>query len=99
MIGEFFHSMGIKTSDTRDEKGGVRYGGAANVMYEFNGARSVTRPRAQKATFKIKFLPGIDGVSQQYVSFHLKDEKESNVTALTYRYHALLRGLCNVTRR
>jgi hypothetical protein len=93
-IGGFFVEQAVYTSDTRDEHGAMRYGGEAEVAFYFNGHLSPIRPDAQEKRFGIKYLPGLAGASEQTVSFHLKDRIGGNITAMLYRYHALLQGWC-----
>ena len=96
-IGSAFHEAGIKLSRTEDADGGVRYGGSAEVQYHFKGVG----PSSPTGVNKMYGLPppvhGINGTSEQYISFHLKQDdrvkKKEKVNELIYRYHAILNDL------
>jgi hypothetical protein len=93
-MGGFFNTQGIWVSDARDATNASRFNGEAEVMSHFDGDRSPMVPAVQRSRWGVVYNNGIDYVSEQAVSFHLKDRKEAGVTNLMYRYHAFLHGLC-----
>jgi glycoprotein-N-acetylgalactosamine 3-beta-galactosyltransferase len=91
----------LKISNTRDSKLYVRYGGSAEAMSHFNGIGPES-PKRVAAMLKLPPIPlGIDGVSEQFIAFHLKDDKEmlqeKNLTVADqiYRYHTFFHDWCN----
>jgi glycoprotein-N-acetylgalactosamine 3-beta-galactosyltransferase len=96
-IGSAFHEAGIKLSRTEDADGGVRYGGSAEVQYHFKGVGPSSPTRVNKMYGLPPPVHGINGTSEQYISFHLKQDdrvkKKEKVNELIYRYHAILNDL------
>jgi hypothetical protein len=91
----------LDISNTRDSNLYVRYGGSAEWMSHFEGI-GPDSPKVVAKMFKLPQIPlGIDGVSEQFISFHLKDDKEMlqrmNLTIAhqIYRYHAFFNDWCN----
>jgi glycoprotein-N-acetylgalactosamine 3-beta-galactosyltransferase len=89
-MGRFFWEQGIYTIDTRDETGAWRYLGHLEKMYHFDGHRSVVQPKRLAAKFPgYHYPPGMEGISAQVVSVHLKDGAKS-IPDLMRRYHDVL---------
>lgn len=83
-------------SDTRDSNGSKRYGESADFLFKFNG-KAPDAPKIFAKALRMPPLPlGINVVSEQFISFHLKYEK-SKLPDLMYRYHAILHDWCNFT--
>ncbi len=100
-IGEAMHSGGIEISQASDANGGERYGQSAQGQFDFDG-KSAVAPRIFHKTFG---LPppklGMDSISDQFISAHLKDRQGSflkkqnhTIAELIYRYHAVLNDWC-----
>jgi len=77
LMGRFFASHGVYLSHVLDRDGGWRYGEGANFMGMWNWNKptpfSVKRLRQR---YHLKPKEGLDGVSDELSSFHLKIEKE-----------------------
>ena len=82
---------------------GIRYGNSACYHFVFDGRG----PTAPAVFAKIYGLPppplGIDSISEQFISAHLKSDKEAlekmgegnTIAELIYRYHAVLHDWCD----
>ncbi len=88
-VGSAFAGAGIYLSRTVDASGGERYGGTAEGQYNFIGIGPGSPTRVAKRYGLPPPVHGINGTSEQFISFHLK-QKEMNVMELIYRYHAIL---------
>lgn len=100
IIGQFFTDRGIYVSNTYDvSNGGRRFAGSAQNSFDWNGL-DPSMPKYLESMFGIKLLKGIDSVSDQQISFHMKDDlktlKKLNLTVadLIYRYDAFLYDRC-----
>jgi glycoprotein-N-acetylgalactosamine 3-beta-galactosyltransferase len=81
-------------SDTRDSNGSKRYGESAEFLFNFDG-KAFDAPKFFARAFKMPSLPlGIDVVSEQFISFHLKFENQK-LPNLMYRYHSIFNDWCN----
>lgn len=95
----FFLSHDIYISDTLDNDGGRRFSGSAQNSFEYKGV-GPSRPRQAEKQFGIQNKKGIFGVSEQQITFHLKDDlkylKKNNLTISDSmkRYHYYLHDLC-----
>lgn len=95
-----FAAEGIFLSDQKDYKEGERWwGGSAQSAYNFDGTSPI-RTKRNFGKLGLRYLKGIDLISEQFISFHLKDDKsylkKSNITMGDWmrRYHVVLNGLC-----
>jgi hypothetical protein len=96
-MGSFFAEHGIWTSDTRDEQGAWRYGGHgdAEETFLFSGVGHVQPKRLAKKYKGYEYPNGLDGVSAQLVSIHLKNagrraRRNKSIPDLIQRYHEIL---------
>jgi len=72
-IGGLFYDYAVHTSDTRDDYGAQRYHSTdAPWIAQFDGTSAPWSAAGLRQKFLIESLPGLDGVSTQSVSFHLK---------------------------
>jgi hypothetical protein len=101
-MGSFFLSEGVYLVDTQDPQGAWRYLQAgAETAYHFDGVSSIINPKQLEKKFGISTLGGMDGVSEQTIAMHLKEEKDrlhlmnKSVPELMNRYYALLQGWCD----
>lgn len=101
IIGQFFTDRGMYVSNTYDVKnGGRRFAGSAQNSFDWDGL-DPSMPRYLESMFGIKLLKGMDSVSDQQISFHLKDDlktlKKLNLTVadLIYRYDAFFYDRCD----
>lgn len=103
-MGSVFFENRVILSNTQDEEGAFRYGEEAEAMHRQGGRLRCNPYRELKDRYGITTGTGIDSVSKQMVSFHLKMAKDrlarmnATISDLIYRYHALLHDdLCNTT--
>jgi glycoprotein-N-acetylgalactosamine 3-beta-galactosyltransferase len=94
-MGSFFAEKGIWTSDTRDKTGAWRYAGNGDAEASFQFDGTVSQLQTKKLAQKYKgydYPTGLEGVSEQTVSFHLKRKGRppSAIPDLIYRYHDIL---------
>ena len=102
LMGKFFAKQGVFMSDTRDEKGGTRFGTGAEYTSKYKGYRSPTKPKRLHRIYGLEMLAGIDFASEQQISFHIKDDRShleslgrgNTIAQLMVRYHALLYRWC-----
>ena len=97
-VGGFFQGNGIYLSHTLDRTGGWRYKESGESISRWHkGARTI----ANFASFGL--IPGeyLDYVSEEFASFHLKNDKKNlkknnrTMAELMHRYHAILYDLCS----
>mmetsp|Transcript_24807 Transcript_24807/g.28672 ORF Transcript_24807/g.28672 Transcript_24807/m.28672 type:complete len:494 (-) Transcript_24807:229-1710(-) len=99
-IASTFYRKGIWITDTDDALGQRRYGESAETEWKFKG-NGPHNPEIVSKKFGSKNLHGIDGISEQFISFHLKDDKGMledqglTITDQIYRYHTFLYGGCD----
>jgi len=99
-VGSFFHDEGVYLSHDLDQSGGHRYGGSAESMARHHKGKPTLPGNNVIAKFGLKPRDYLDGVSKEYVAFHLKHDKKwlkrNNQTCaeLMHRYHAVLYDLC-----
>jgi hypothetical protein len=63
-------------------------------LFNFDG-KAFDAPKFFARAFKMPSLPlGIDVVSEQFISFHLKFENQK-LPNLMYRYHSIFNDWCN----
>ncbi len=100
-IGGFFCKEGIFISDTHHAtNGGWRFSDSATRAYYYEG-RSPISPQQLKRVYGFDILKGMDSVSHDAVSFHLKDDEKRikeagySIADLMYRYEAILYDTCN----
>jgi hypothetical protein len=98
-LGGALAEQGIFVSDTKDVNDGDRYGGSATSTYNFKGI-SPAGIKWLKHYFGLKYKKGIDSISEQFISSHLKDSKmemieiNRTIPELMRRYHVILNDLC-----
>lgn len=93
-VGKFFASQGVLTTDTRDAKGSWRYGENAERHASLSGnVLGFWEPKKMKKKYpKLTYWEnGVDFLSSQTVSFHLKLARGNTTAAdLIYRYDEIL---------
>jgi len=96
-IGGIMEKLGILTADTRDEYGSWRYGESAEFHASIrNSLNGFWQPKKMMQKYAGKNLTywdkGVDFLSAQTVSFHLKQKRPEGVTAADqmYRYDDIL---------
>ena len=98
-VGSALAGEGIFVSDTKDDKNGGRYGGAATFIYNFKGVSPIGVKWLTRR-FGLHYNMGIDSISKQFVAHHLKYskmeliKKNRTIPELMHRYHVILNGLC-----
>jgi hypothetical protein len=102
-MGSFFCNEGVYLVHTQDPQGAWRYlDSGAETAYYYDGKKGPgIDPVKLKRRLGISTLGGMDGVSEQTSTMHLKLEKgrlhrmNSSMPELMYRYYALLQGWCD----
>lgn len=95
----FFISYDIYISDTLDKDGGRRFGGSAQNSFEYKGV-GPSRPRQAERQLGLQNKKGIAGVSEQQITFHLKDDLKHlknmglKISDSMKRYHYYLHDFC-----
>jgi hypothetical protein len=98
IMGQFFCSQGIWTSDNRDATGAWRYGGIGDAQEhsEFYGGPTAMQSKRLSLHYPGYSYPsGLEGVSEESVSFHLKNPGRRGrvnrfIPQLIRRYHQIL---------
>lgn len=99
IMGWFFADNFIYISDTQDEAGGGRFGGTGENAWRYNGI-GPNLPWYLWKKYGLANDCGIDAVSKQQISFHMKDDKGRlnsmgySTADENYRYHALFNDWC-----
>ena len=93
----------LNISNTRDSNQSRRYGGSAETMFHSTVDHPGPGPQLPGRVAKMYnfSLDGPNSVSEQFIAFHLKDDKmmlrKMNLTIADqiYRYHAFFHDWCN----
>ena len=104
-MGGLFCTEKVFVSDTQHEtKGGWRFADTANNIYYYEGVSPIS-PKFLKHKFGFEIRKGMDSVSHDAISFHLKADKSRGleegytIADLPYRYEVVLYDMCNKLKK